>query len=161
MLRIAALAVFLFVLPAGANAFDPAAAASEWAEARGNCRMGETREGRILSGDELDAVCAHADALAVSFLRNGYCFDRSEQEWVLCEPGRAVASPMQREADEWWHMNHVCQMGEASDDRELSAEEIQQACEARDQLFTVLQRNGYCYDNIELEMVLCAAITPD
>lgn len=69
-----------------ALAFDGQAASEKYYEVRGDCRMAETKDGQRLTDAEQDERCALLEKLGKELRDNGYCWDKSEVAWEVCEP---------------------------------------------------------------------------
>lgn len=80
MLRLA-LIVLLIAAPALA---DDATMISRYADVRGDCREGQTVDGRELNEDEIVKVCAERDVIGKALTDKGYCWDSGEQTWIVC-----------------------------------------------------------------------------
>ena len=64
--------------------FDGPKVAKIYYDVRWNCHLGATADGKILSQSERDRQCQILDALGEQLEAHGYCWNNSEQEWVLC-----------------------------------------------------------------------------
>ena len=64
--------------------FDGAMVAKIYYDVRWTCHLGATADGKVLSPSERDRQCRILDALGEQLESHGYCWNNSEQEWVLC-----------------------------------------------------------------------------
>lgn len=76
--------VFFVLLTAAPALADDAALISRYADVRGDCREGQTVEGRELSEEEIVKVCAERDVIGKELTDKGYCWDSGEQTWITC-----------------------------------------------------------------------------
>jgi hypothetical protein len=67
------------------GAFDGAAVSEIYYEIRLACRQGETVKGEALTPKESDKQCRILDALGEQLKAHGYCWNKSEQEWAVCD----------------------------------------------------------------------------
>lgn len=68
-----------------ALAFDGPKTAQDYYKLRPECRQGETATGEILTAQQSAASCAALEQLGKLLADNGYCWVKSEQEWVACK----------------------------------------------------------------------------
>lgn len=79
------LIVFSFlVFSSGAFAFDGAATAKQYDEARAGCRQGELN-GQAISEDDAAKQCDLLDKLGEELKAHDWCWDKSEVQWYPCK----------------------------------------------------------------------------
>lgn len=74
----------LLAVSSPSAAFDGPRAAEEYYDVREECRMGETTTGIELTEAQVEQQCARLNELGKQLTANGYCWDKSELEWVHC-----------------------------------------------------------------------------
>lgn len=80
------LAVFFgLTVSTGALAFDGPKAADAYNDVRGECRIGETIDGRRLNSEQQAQQCVILDALGFQLKANGWCWDKGEVVWRRCK----------------------------------------------------------------------------
>lgn len=80
-LLLAALAVFSL---SNAFAFDGVSAIRQYDHARPGCRQNEL-DGKPISTKESARQCDILAKLGEDLKQNGYCWNKSEQEWAVCK----------------------------------------------------------------------------
>jgi hypothetical protein len=83
------IAAALLLAAQPALAFDGAKAVENYYEVRGDCRIGVAED--PLNATEAEVAesrrqCDILEELGKELRENGYCWDRSEVVWYICEP---------------------------------------------------------------------------
>lgn len=79
------IAFSFLVFSSGAFAFDGAATADQYNDARMGCRQGEMPDGTQLSAADADKQCELLDKLGKDLKAHGWCWDKSEVGWQPCK----------------------------------------------------------------------------
>lgn len=64
-----------------ASAVDDSQTVERWHEAHYVCKMGEERDGGVVSEEAHDTICRERERLGRVLLKDDYCWSQSEQEW--------------------------------------------------------------------------------
>lgn len=65
-------------------AFEAEAKIAEYNQLRPECRQAEDANGQPISTEQSAASCEALNVIGKELSENGYCFDKSEQEWAIC-----------------------------------------------------------------------------
>lgn len=80
------LAAALLITASASSAFDGVEVAEKYYDLRAACRQGDDFFGNKLTAEERQNPCDRLDPIWKDLRENGYCWDRGEVVWYVCEP---------------------------------------------------------------------------